>query len=86
MTLQYLENIYTMFSSEPVTSKEAKNRYQTFLKRLGIVSCLRRMLFLLLTAPMISQALDNQHLRHPAKETSLVKKSKKWQLWISDDG
>jgi hypothetical protein len=35
---------------------------------------------------MISQALDNQHLRQPAKEMSLVKKSKKWQLWISDDG
>jgi hypothetical protein len=50
-TLQYLENIYTMFSSEPVTSKETKNPYQTFLKLLGIVSCLRRILFLLLTAP-----------------------------------
>jgi len=51
VTLQYLENIYTMFSSEPVTSKEAKNPYQTFLKLLGIVSCSRCMLFLLLTTP-----------------------------------
>jgi hypothetical protein len=35
---------------------------------------------------MISQALDDQHLQQPAEEMSLVKKSKKWQLWISDDG
>jgi hypothetical protein len=34
---------------------------------------------------MISQALDNQHLRQPAKEMSSVKKSKKRQLWISND-
>jgi hypothetical protein len=74
-----------MFSSE-LAFKGIQKSLSNIFKPFGNSFILEAHAIFVINRSIVSQALDDQHLQQPAEEMSLVKKHKKWQLWISDDG